>query len=676
MHVIESAVEEIGRKLDELSSEIQLTIGDPADPHRWAASLAALAAFAQSSNHDTVAGIATSLAGTMRATPDAEPDDDIRSELARGMQQIRDALSQTKPSPAVDEFAHLSEDPELIHDFVNESREHLESIETQVLTLERDPSNMEAVHSVFRSFHTIKGLAGFLGFEPMQHLTHEVETVLDLARNNQLVVNEEVIDVVLESKDYLATCLRNVEGRQAVPSVNPLLLARVVCLQTGEPEAESLPTDEPEADSLQTDEDPAIVAPAAVVEKEATVEPVATSTAAQEAPPAAKIAARSVKVDTAKLDYLVDMVGEMVIAQSLVRHDPDMKIEDNGRLGRNLSQLARITDEVQRTAMAMRMVPVGPLFQKSVRLVRDLSRKFGKQIRVETAGEDVDLDRNIVEELADPLMHMIRNSVDHGIETPEERSAAGKNPVACIRLRAFHRSGHIVIEVSDDGRGINRLKVLDRARKNGLISETAHITDAECFNLIFQPGFSTAEKVSAVSGRGVGMDVVRKQILKLRGSVDLQSTEGEGTIFSLRLPLTLAIIDGLVVVTGSERYILPLASIKELFRPVAGQVSTVEGRAELVSVRDRLVPVIRLYEKFRIEPKTKDVLASVFVMAEIDGACFCIMVDELVGKQEVVIKSLGSAFRNLPGIAGGAILGDGRVGLILDLQTLFKGNDA
>jgi two-component system chemotaxis sensor kinase CheA len=270
-------------------------------------------------------------------------------------------------------------------------------------------------------------------------------------------------------------------------------------------------------------------------------------------------------------------------------------------------------------------------------------------------------------------MHMIRNSVDHGIEPPEERIKAGKDATALVRLRAFHRSGHMVIEVSDDGRGINKKKVLERARKNGLIAATAQLNEAECHNLIFQPGFSTADKVSDVSGRGVGMDVVRKQIQKLRGSVDLDSIEGRGATFGLRLPLTLAIIDGLVVSTGSERYILPLASVKELFRPVAGQVSTIEGRAEVVSVRDRLFPVLRLYEKFRIEPNTRDPLSSVFVLAEIDTTCFCIMVDDLVGKQEVVIKSLGASLRNVAGIAGGAILGDGHVGLIIDLHTLFAG---
>ena len=571
--------------------------------------------------------------------------------LPNGIERLRDAIEEpTEIDETEAATTNLADDPELIRDFVLESSEHLESIESQVLTLDRDATNMEAIHSVFRSFHTIKGIAGFLGFDVIQHLTHEVETVLDLARNSKLAVTATVIDVVLESKDYVSKWLKYLDAsatgtKLTAPPADETLLARIHRFIDG---GEDLPV------SLQCS------TPAAP--------PVSPEDISE-----TKVAARSVKVDTDKLDFLVDMVGEMVIAQSLVRHDPGLKIEGNELLARNLSQLARITDEVQKTAMAMRMVPVGPLFQKMVRLVRDLSRKFGKQARVETEGEEVELDRNIVEELADPLMHMIRNALDHGIETPEQRKANGKDPAALITLRAFHRSGHIVIEVSDDGRGINKQKVLEKARANGLIAPTAQLTDAECHNIIFQPGFSTADRVSDVSGRGVGMDVVRKQIQKLRGNVELHSVEGKGATFSLRLPLTLAIIDGLVVAAGRERYIIPLASVKELFRPIPGQVSTIEGRAEIVFVRDQLVPVLRLYSRFQIEPKTTDPLESIFVMAETDNATFCIMIDELVGKQEVVIKGLGSVFRNIPGVAGGAILGDGRVGLILDLQTLFAG---
>jgi two-component system, chemotaxis family, sensor kinase CheA len=639
--------EEIERRLEELSGDLGLP-STSADPDRWAESLTALARFAEAGECSSIATVADSVAEILRNASDWVAGEEARSELAQGIERLRSALQERDSTEDIESPAfNLADDPELIRDFTAESREHLQSIEQQVLVLDREAGNMEAVHSVFRSFHTIKGLAGFLAFDVIQALAHEVETVLDLARNAQLAITPHVIDVVLESKDYvnrwLSVLEAPIENRPPFPEPDERLLSRVRSLtsnttrETAEPEAQT-PTEA-----------------GADVHKSV-------------------VAARSVKVDTEKLDYLVDMVGEMVIAQSMVRHDPDLKVDGNGRLERNLAQLARISEEVQRTAMAMRMVPIGALFQKMVRMVRDLSRKCGKQIRVETDGEDVELDRNVVEELADPLMHMIRNAADHGIESAQERAAAGKDVTAVVRLRAFHRAGYIAIEVSDDGRGINRSKVLARARDKGIVAPTAQLSDAECDNLIFQPGFSTADQISNVSGRGVGMDVVRKHIQKLRGSVDLQSTEGEGTTFSLRVPLTLAIIDGLIVGTGTERYILPLTSVKGLFRPAPGQVTTIEGRAEVVTVRDRLLPVLRLYEKFGIEPRTTDPTASVFVTAEVDENCFCIMVDELIGKQEVVIKSLGQAFRKVTGVAGGAILGDGRVGLIIDLQTLFAGS--
>jgi two-component system chemotaxis sensor kinase CheA len=307
------------------------------------------------------------------------------------------------------------------------------------------------------------------------------------------------------------------------------------------------------------------------------------------------------------------------------------------------------------------------------RLVRDLGRKSGKQIAFETAGESVELDRNIVEELADPLMHMIRNAVDHGIETSQERTAAGKAAKARVGLRAFHRSGQIVIEVSDDGRGLQRRRILEKARQNGLLGSQAVLSDSETLNLIFQPGFSTAEKVSDLSGRGVGMDVVRRQIQRLRGSVDIRSEEGLGTTFELRLPLTLAIIDGLVVRVGEERYIIPLASVREMLRPAPEMVSTVENRAEVVTIRDRLLPVVRLYSRFAIQPRSTNPAEAVLVVAEVDGMAFALMVDELIGKQEVVIKGLGPTFQHVAAIAGGAILGDGHIGLILDLKGVFTG---
>jgi len=382
--------------------------------------------------------------------------------------------------------------------------------------------------------------------------------------------------------------------------------------------------------------------------------------------------AATVKVDTAKLDYLVDMAGEMVIAQSLVRHDPHVTAVESQRLQRNMAQLTRITSELQKTAMALRMVPIGQVFRRVPRLVRDLSRKAGKQVELELAGEDTELDRTIIEELSDPLVHMVRNTLDHGIEPPQERLAAGKPAAGKLALRARHQAGHILIEVADDGRGINRQKVLAKAIEKGLVREDAHLSDTEVFNLIFEPGFSTADRVTEVSGRGVGMDVVRKQIQKLRGRVEVQSEMGRGTTLLLKLPLTLAIIDGLVVGVGRERYIVPLFSVREIFRPTAEMISTVQGRREMVMVREHLLPVMRLHRRFGVEPRSENPCDSVFILTENEGRPYCLMVDEFVGKQEVVIKSLVESLKHVPGIAGGAILGDGRVGLVLDIDGIFR----
>jgi two-component system chemotaxis sensor kinase CheA len=545
-------------------------------------------------------------------------------------------------------------DPELLSDFVVEAREHLDSVEGRLLEIERNPGDRDAVHSIFRSFHTVKGLAGFLELAAVRDVAHEVETVLDMVRESRLSMNPAVIDIVLASLDYLNTCVRSVEasGAAAVFGDASRLLDRIRDAAMSESE-EAPKKAEPD---VAPSENAAPAAPAA-----------ATKSGAR---------ARAVKVDTDKLDYLVDMVGEMVIAQSLIRYDPDLHLERQPRLARNLSQLARITSEVQRTTMAMRMVPIGGLFQKMARLVRDLARKFGREISFETVGADVQLDRNIVEELGDPLMHMIRNAVDHGVESPQERAAAGKERTARVSLRAMHQAGQIVIEVADDGRGLDRAKILAKARAQGLVSGSAELSDSEVFNLIFEPGFSTAAQLSDVSGRGVGMDVVRKQITKLRGSVEIHSRFGAGTTFLLKLPLTLAIIDGLVVSVGDERYVVPIFAVRELLRPSSEMVFTVENRNEMVLIRERLVPVVRLYQKFSVSPRVTEPEKAVFVLAEFDGRSFCLMVDTVIGKQEIVIKSLGQMFRRVAGVAGGAILGDGHVALILDPPALFgKGSE-
>jgi two-component system, chemotaxis family, sensor kinase CheA len=576
----------------------------------------------------------------------------------------------------------LASDPELMNDFILESREHLTAIELQLLTLDQDPSNSEAIHAIFRGFHTIKGMAGFLDLDAVRDAAHEVETVLDLARNSKLAITSAIIDRILESKDYLSAWMGELESllqtgkTPAPPEAGGLLEALRVLIGGGAPGKAPEPVVETQTPGLielarelssPSPREPAAEAPAPEA-------PVPEAAEVARAGESKRSGARSIKVETAKLDYLVDMVGEMVIAQSLVRHDPDLAIGLKPRLARNLSQLTRITDDVQRTAMSMRMIPVGQLFQKTARLVRDLARKAGKQVDLVLAGEETELDRNIVEELADPLMHMVRNSVDHGIEGPDERVRAGKSPSASVTLKAGHQAGYIVIEVSDDGRGLPCEKILRKAREKNLIAPDAELSESEIFALIFHPGFSTAEKITDVSGRGVGMDVVKKQLQKLRGRIDVISKAGQGTTFLLKLPLTLAIIDGLVVGVGDQRYVVPLFAVREMMKPAEEAISTIHGRQEMAMVRGNLLPLIRLHRRFGVTPRHEQPWESLLIVSESGGKQFCLMVDELIGKQEVVIKSLGDGMRNIPGVAGGAILGDGRVGLILDPEGLFGAN--
>jgi two-component system chemotaxis sensor kinase CheA len=625
---------------------------------------------------ETLRGLAHSAADGSTAVYSALQDG------VAGLQKALEAPAEEAPSQAMS----LAQDPELVSDFIVESREHLVNIESQVLTLERDPSDGEALNAVFRGFHTIKGLAGFLELWEVQKLAHEVETVLDRARNSQWTINPAGIDVILESADYLRRWLVHMDAvlhrtASEAPARDEALLLRIGRLSS-EPdegvsgglaalaEAVSVRGEDPVEGTAEPG------GPAAGGSGERAEEPAASPAAAAAPAAGRRQETMAVKVDTAKLDYLVDMAGEMVIAESLVRHDQELAALKNPLLHRKIAHLTRITAELQKTAMAMRLVPIGPLFRRMARLVRDLSRQFGKQVEMETQGDEIELDRTIVEELADPLMHMVRNSLDHGIGTPAERKAAGKPAAARLILKANHQAGQVVIEITDDGRGLNREKIVAKAVQKGLIASEEGLSDSEIYNLIFQPGFSTAAQVTNVSGRGVGMDVVRRHIEKLRGRIEIRSAVGEGATFLLKLPLTLAIIDGLVVGVGQERYIVPLFAIREMFRPTAETIWTVQQRAEMALVRGSLLPVVRLYRIFHVQPKSEDPLAGVLVVAEVEGQRFCVLVDELIGKQEVVIKALGETFKNVTGVSGGAILGDGRVGLILDLDRISKVREA
>lgn len=577
--------------------------------------------------------------------------------------------------PEPETVLDIDNDGELLIEFCNESQEHLQNIEQGVLVLEQSPADAETLSTIFRAFHTFKGGAGLLNLMAIKDLAHELETVLDLARNHKLTVDTGIINLILAGGDTFKRFIEEITaqlcGKQdptpiRVPTLELLAKVRnvVAAVQSGEVVAATPP-------------------PAAPVPGSDAPAPVAIDTPAGETPkqaPARQSGGAStpttggaaVKVDTLKLDALVDLVGEMVIAQSQVSQDENILAIESQRLSRNLSQLSRITKELQRTAMSLRMVPIRATFQKMTRLVRDISATQGKKVSLTMEGEDTELDRTIVEKIGDPLVHMIRNSVDHGIEGPEERVDKGKPAEGHVRLSAMHEGGNIVIRIRDDGRGLNRDKLLAKGVERGLVHEGEHLSDKEIFNLIFAAGFSTAEKVTDISGRGVGMDVVRRNIENLRGKIDIESRLGEGTTFTISLPLTLAIIDGLIVSIGEQRFILPTLSVRESFRPTKDMIKTVRQRGEMVDVRGRLSPLLRMYEFFDLKPETTDPMEAILVVIDNNGETRCLMVDQLVGKQEVVIKSLGETFKRSPAIAGGAILGDGRVGLIIDANGLVS----
>lgn len=398
--------------------------------------------------------------------------------------------------------------------------------------------------------------------------------------------------------------------------------------------------------------------------------------ASRDKPAARKVRSESlVRVGTQRLDALVDMVGELVIAQEMIHQDPNLDGVASEALTRKLGHVAKITRDLQEGAMSLRMVTLKPTFQKMARLVRDVAAKSGKQVGLQLTGEDTELDRNVVEHIGDPLVHLIRNSIDHGLEAADERVASGKSLKGTLELKAFHQGGSIVIEVRDDGRGLDCDRILAKAIERGLVSEGTtreELGDEAIHKMIFQAGFSTAAQVSDISGRGVGMDVVRGKIENMRGKVEITSKHGAGTIISLRLPLTLAIIDGMVVRVGGHRYVIPTLAIEQSFRPAAGDLHSVVGEGLVVDVRGALLPVHSVRGVFALHDGIQDAERGILILLQANHDRACFLVDEILGQQQVVIRSLGKGLPTLRGVSGGAILGDGRVALILDVEGLLS----
>lgn len=578
------------------------------------------------------------------------------------------------------------EELQILSDFVIEAEENLASIEIELVELEHDPENQNIINNIFRPFHTIKGVSGFLNLKKINKLSHSTENLLDCARNGEFIINDIATDAILESVDMLKYLISRLS--EAITQKTGIR-DNDIDIETLRQKLETLPAlmsparKEPVGEILvrqgiidNASLDSALNEQNRIPGKKLGEILVDTNKAKQndidyalrEQKKSSRLVPKQVKVDTAKLDDLVDYTGELVIAQSMLKQ---RALKDSS-LHQHLSQLEQIVSKIQNIAMSMRMIPIKSTFMKMIRLVRDLARKSNKNVALNMSGEETEIDRNVVDALYEPMVHMIRNSIDHGIESIEERQSAGKPEQGNIFLRAYHKGGNMVIEIEDDGRGLDKQRILEKARSAGIVSSEATLADSQIFDLIMQPGFSTAQKITDISGRGVGMDVVKDGIEKFRGHLGITSNAGTGTRFTISLPLTLAIIDGMLIRVGTEKYVIPTIAIQRSFRPMKADCFTVKGKGEMIRERNGMLPLIRLENICGVKNDAKEIWESLVVIIESKDEIRGLLIDELLGKDEYVIKSLGGNLEDIIGFSGGAILGDGRVGLILDAHGIFQ----
>ncbi len=601
------------------------------------------------------------------------------------------AAASSPPEGAEEEELVIdpSVNTELLQEFYAESMDHLQQIEASLLELEHNPDNQENLNAIFRSFHTLKGISGFLQLQPLHHLSHEVESLLDLVRNHQIELTQEMISLVLLCRDTIKDMVDKVgeclsQGKRHVQRVSlEHLLSRLA--QSAAKEDKSVPNQPVQMakskngeggtakDASLLEKAKAVVAASVSDQLLSAVNPSAQASSSGQRHNTTVAAGTTVRVNTEKLDSLMDVVGELVIVQSQLQEWSKIEGGQNiGHLQRALSQMTRITKDLQYTSMALRMVPLKNTFQKMERLAREIALKLDKPMVFQTSGESTELDRTMVEMIHDPLVHLVRNSVDHGLEERKERLATGKSEKGCISINAFHHGGSIHIEISDDGRGINPEVIYRKGLEKGLVRENESLSKAEILNLLFAPGFSTAKQVTDISGRGVGLDVVRKNIEQLRGKIEVESELGRGSTFRLKLPLTTAIIDGLVVKVGPERFILPTNSVVMTLRPTREQCHSLIGKGELLTIRGQTMPLFRLHKAFAIENAVRHPWEGLVAILEASGRSTALLVDEILNKQEVVIKNLGPLVQSFKGISGGTIMGDGTVALILEPSYFFR----
>lgn len=575
-----------------------------------------------------------------------------RRELVKEMEKVLagEGVLPGTPAPAdppaepVCSTADLiAADPSILEDFIGEARERLELVEAQLLRLESAPGDQETLNALFRAFHSIKGTANFLGLNEIKQLAHQAETLLQRARNGEIRLTDQWADLALEAADTL---------EQMTTQLRPL--------KNGE--SPSLPGNYSSLLSRLESRDAAPTSNLHGVKSESVSARAGVEDAFE----------GRIRVSLSRLDNLMESVSQLVVVHAMLAQDETAQAHRSARLSRNVSQLGKIVRQLQDLSMSLRMVPLRSLFYRLERAARDLARESKKQIRFEISGEETEIDRNVVEALHDPLVHLLRNAVDHGIEEEAVRLEAGKPAEGHIVLRAFHTSGQVIIEIQDDGRGLDRKKILRRAVEKGWITPDSQPDENELIKFIFQPGFSTKETVTEVSGRGVGLDVVKRNLEKLHGWIEVDSRLEAGCRFALRIPLTLAVLDGLLLQTGGQQYLIPTLHVRHAFRPSSGEVSTVQGRGEVVFHQGHFVPVVRLHRMFGIPDAQTDPTKALLLVVEEDSRQGALLADGLLGQQQVVIKTLGDGLGEINGVAGAAILGDGRIRLILDVSSLLE----
>ncbi len=587
-----------------------------------------------------------------------------------------DALTQND----VPETFHFAITPEIVKQFVAESEDLLSSAEESFLRLDKMPDDMEHIDEAFRALHSFKGNAGFLGYEDLEKLSHQAETILDKIRTQELESSKEIFSLLLNVLDCLRTGISQVAGGKEIvlPAAKTAIAAMHSVLKAISPSAQS-PVDKQlvaeqskekhgqqkmTSGTMETDETGAA---------EATSEPIALPGLKSSGAQQTGAERHSIRVDVEKLGALLELVGELVIAEAMVAQNPDLRNVKTSldNFEKASLHLNKITRDLQDISTSIRMIPLSGTFRRMIRLVRDLAQKTGKKVDLIITGENTEVDKTVIEQIADPLVHLIRNAIDHGLSTPEKRKTFGKSETGQLVLGAKHVGGEVWISIIDDGQGLSREMILRNAVARDLVKGSgAELTNDEVWRLVFEPGFSTAEQVTDVSGRGVGLDVVKRNIENIRGKIDIVSKPGKGTEVILRIPLTLAIIDGMIIRVGSSRYIIPIISIVETLRPNFQEITVTMDGHEILNVRGNLCPVVRLHEFYNLEPSSTELTEGIVILVENAGKRFGLFVDELVGQQQVVIKGLSEFVGNIKAISGCTIMGDGRVCLIVDIAAL------